>query len=530
MLLTSVTPQGRFLVGIHRPAYTVINLRHKDYPMSLGYYPDQQPVGNQTNFPEQDVHVAHARPIYEIRNPLPFRGCTYIDSGWADGRAAAPHLIRLPAPSPVSLRAVLGEHCPEQAIPHIVRQLPLSLRYGVAATSTDSQELIWLAESCCQFSYDEEGVPSGLCYQAGTREPRAIISDFELFETLANNPHLPDDYKQIMVLRPGAQGSSEIVGDYQKGKSEIFEYLRTNSYVPWGHYAANCAHTAIRYRIADLSQDDMDGLRHLYYQRMFILLAQKLDVPITIARRRLSDEELEQLRRDIVQRLLADKASVEAVATLWGWNFGYDFSGSGYRLHASHQMIHQQYAMVPQWVEETGGGQIPAYAAGDMVAEVIAQYRAEYQSDFFSDYLRAIASNRRTDGGEGAQSLVIWQDENVLLFVPKAQVSQWEIQLVVTADSDQGPIGTVIEANTAVRQSLDRGILKAQQVLAGLGATMVSSIEYSKRIGLANGQRLLYSFLPKLPWSMGAFSEAQGRFILGHYPEDFAAACRLQQP
>jgi hypothetical protein len=86
----------------------------------------------------------------------------------------------------------------------------------------------------------------------------------------------------------------------------------------------------------------------------------------------------------------------------------------------------------------------------------------------------------------------------------------------------------VIEADSAVRHSLDCGILKAQQVLAGLGAAMVTSIEYSKRIGVQNGQRLLYSFLPKLPWSMGAFSEAQGRYILGHYPEDFAAACRRQ--
>jgi hypothetical protein len=89
-------------------------------------------------------------------------------------------------------------------------------------------------------------------------------------------------------------------------------------------------------------------------------------------------------------------------------------------------------------------------------------------------------------------------------------------------------VGNVIEADAAVRRSLDTGILKAQQILAGLGATMVSSIEYSKRIGVNNGQRLLYAFLPKLPWSMGAFSEAQGRFILGHYPEDFAVACRRQ--
>jgi len=61
-----------------------------------------------------------------------------------------------------------------------------------------------------------------------------------------------------------------------------------------------------------------------------------------------------------------------------------------------------------------------------------------------------------------------------------------------------------------------------------LGARMVSTIELPKRFGLQNGQRLIYSFLPKLPWSMGAFSEAQLRFICGHYPEDFAHACRLQ--
>jgi hypothetical protein len=39
---------------------------------------------------------------------------------------------------------------------------------------------------------------------------------------------------------------------------------------------------------------------------------------------------------------------------------------------------------------------------------------------------------------------------------------------------------------------------------------------------------LLYSFLPKIPYSMGAFSEAESRYIAGHYPEDFAAACRQE--
>jgi hypothetical protein len=56
---------------------------------------------------------------------------------------------------------------------------------------------------------------------------------------------------------------------------------------------------------------------------------------------------------------------------------------------------------------------------------------------------------------------------------------------------------------------------------------MVTTIEYSKRFSSTlTDQPLIYCFLPKLPQSMGAFSEAQLRFISGHYPEDFAAVCR----
>ena len=59
---------------------------------------------------------------------------------------------------------------------------------------------------------------------------------------------------------------------------------------------------------------------------------------------------------------------------------------------------------------------------------------------------------------------------------------------------------------------------------------MITSIEYPRRPGLISPpyQPLLYSFLPRLPESPGAFSEAQLRFINGHYPEDFALACRNQ--
>jgi hypothetical protein len=528
MLHTSITPEGRFRVGLHTPSYIVPNLREHDHPCVLGFLADGTALDNRDNFPIEDITIGTARPIYEICNPLPFRGCTFIDSGWADARASDPGWIRIHPPQAVSLRSTLGPHCPPAAVREIITRLPMPLRYELAATSTDPEELVWLAQACCRMLLNEDGTPTGLQYIEKNGQYRADIDDFELFETIANNPHLPDAYKEIMVLRPGVQGNSEIVGDYQKADTEVLEYLRGNSYIPWGHYAANFAHTSIRYRIADLSAEDMTGLRHLYYQRIFFTVAEKLGIAPSIRRRRLTGEELETLRQDILKKMADGNTGLEALATLWGWNFGYDFSGTGYRLHASHQMIHQQYAIVPQWVNDVQGGQIPAYCCGDLVADMLERYQHEYHSDFFADYLRAIANNTRTDGGAGERSLVIWRDANVLLFVPKAQVSQWEIQLMVTADSDTGPVGNVLEADAAVRQSLDTGILKAQQVLAKLGTTMVTSIEYSKRIGVANGQRLLYAFLPKLPWSMGAFSEAQGRFILGHYPEDFAEACRRQ--
>ena len=58
---------------------------------------------------------------------------------------------------------------------------------------------------------------------------------------------------------------------------------------------------------------------------------------------------------------------------------------------------------------------------------------------------------------------------------------------------------------------------------------MVTVIEYAKRFDEEDSdQRLLYAFLPRLPESPGAFSEAQMRWICGHYPEDFAIACRRQ--
>ncbi len=90
------------------------------------------------------------------------------------------------------------------------------------------------------------------------------------------------------------------------------------------------------------------------------------------------------------------------------------------------------------------------------------------------------------------------------------------------------PVGHIVEADQAVRDSLDYAMLTAVRVLEAMGARMITSIEYAKAMDQTedNDQRLIYAFLPRLPESPGAFSEAQMRWINGHYPEDFAAACR----
>ncbi|WP_417910411.1 hypothetical protein [Candidatus Electronema sp. PJ] len=516
MLRTCVSPTGTFRVGLHQPSYAVRNLRNQDVSLRLGSLPDGTAVDNQANFPPGDVQELEGRWIYEIPNAFPFHGVTYIDSVWAAARAENPSMICLEPPSACSLSQSFGL----QERQSILDRLPMPLKYALAANSTDPDELMLLAQSCCRMEFDGKGQPIGLKY---LRPGKADIDDFELFETIANNPYLPDQYKEIMVLRPGVQGNSEIIGRFAQDDTHVFEYLRRNSYIPWGHYAANMAHDAVRYRTSDLTSSDMRGLRHLYYQRMIVTLAGQFGLPLDLPKRSLTEDELESLRKQVLAAEAENGG--QHPATLWGWNFGYDFSGSGYRLHASHQMIHQQYAIVPEEVELTDGGAIPSYSCGDQVAEAVAQYGG----DFFRDYLRCIRENVRTDNDQQKErSLIVHEDEHVLLFVPKAQTSQWELQLMIIADADGQPVGNVLEADAAVRTSIDQGILLAQHIFAKLRARMVTSLEYSKRIGIRNGQRLLYAFLPKLPWSMGAFSEAQHRYISSHFPEDFAAACRRQ--
>ncbi len=535
---TCVTPSGRFVYGIHKPSFTAENFRENDFLAALGTLPDGAAMDNRRNFPEGAVTEEGADWIYEIPNPFPFRGTTYIARRWAEARRAAPEKMKLPSPAAVSLSSalekLLGSAASPADIAKAIAAMPEPVLLATASTSTDPADLTTLAKLSCEFTVGEDGEPAGLRYRktaAGAATP--VIENHALFEAVVNNRHLPDRYKQVMVLRPGVQGGSEVVGEWTacRGKSHIFEYLRRNSYIPWGHYAANMADDAVRYRAEGLTRTDMAGLRHLYYQRTYACMAAELGLA-PFARRQMADkDDLERMRLSIVGRLSIATERPFFTASLWGWNYGFDYAASGYRLHASHQMIHQQYALlpaaVPAWhaagVPAEPDRKIPSYGCGDLVADFIAGYRKETGQNFFSDYIGNIRANRRMDGdAAGEASLVIHEDPHVMLFVPKAQTSQWEIQLMTLA-----PVGNVLEADSAVRDALDRGISTAMKILAGLGAKMVTTIEYSKRFDVKEKeQHLLYSFLPRMPESPGAFSEAQLRWINGHYPEDFAAACR----
>lgn len=538
---SSVRPDGSFRTALHRPADRVTNLREHRAISELGYLEDGAAVTNARNFPRGEVALQDADGVYEIANPFPFRGTTYIGKAWADAKRSDIGAIHLPPPPGMSMAQWLREHFPggsDRPPPgELLRQLPEPLQLALAVNSTDPEDLISLAETAAVFVHDPAtGLPVGLRFTAGTGgRPLPGIRNHVLFEAVANNVHLPDSYKRAMALRPGAQGGSAIVGEYRgAADSHVFEYLRQNSYIPWGHFAANMADDAIRYRPWELTGEDMTGMRHLYYQRIYVRLAEMLGLTGAGAGRSLTSEELERLRQRILERL-ADPRRSQALflnASLWGWNFGFDYAPSGYRLHASHQQVHQQYALIPRKVQACGPPGAPAemlgtYACGDQVHHFIQRYRDQTGTEFFKAYLQALRSNRRTDGHEGAEaSLIVNSDSRVMLFVPKAQTSQWELQIMPLS-----PVGNILEADAATRRSLDRALLVAIRTLGAMGARMVTTIEFAKRFDAGpTGQHMFYSLLPRLPESPGAFSEAQLRWIIGHYPEDFAAACRAHKP
>ncbi|MBF0111183.1 MAG: hypothetical protein HQK74_00450 [Desulfamplus sp.] len=542
-LRSCVSEDGQFIVGIHRPAFNIELLRQNRYIEPLGMLPDGSEVKNGINFPDRCVNEPNADIIYEIYNPFSFRGTTYINSAWADQKAGRAELIKLASPPPCSLNQMFTNFMSDSScFSNFLSKLPYPLKIALAQSTTDKDDLIALLPFCCTILYDDAKNPSGLLFKMGKNgEPTAEIHDHTLFDIIGNNPYLPDSYKRAMVLKPGIQGKSEITGEWLEddeieAKSHVFEYLRRNSYIPWGHFAANTADDTVRYSINDLKIADMFGMRHLYYQRTYLRLAEQLNISFKTSSKTIPVDELESLRCSIIKELDSSRAdNLKFNGSLWGWNFGFDCSQSGYRLHASHQQIHQQYAMVPKRVlcstaknradEPTQEESIQSYACGDMVADFIQYYKDMTGKDFFDNYINAIRSNRRTDGKKSEpSSLIVYEDSNVILFVPKAQTSQWELQLMALKSC-----GNILEADSKMRASLDRAIFTALKILEKLGAKMVTSIEFSKRFDSKDrDQRLLYSFMPKLPESPGAFSEAQLRWINGHYPEDFADACKMK--
>jgi len=533
MPFTCVAPTGEFCWGVHKPDYGVRNLRRESLVTELGRTPGGEPVMNPVNFPPGDVRVSDGEWIYEVANPFPFRGATYIIKSAADRIAMDPSVIALPRRPEMSFTSLMAKWNGADSTPSemddLFTRLPEPLMLAIASNSTDERDLIRMAHRCARFTWHPEtGEPAGMEFDPRTRRP--AIANHLVFEALANNPALPVAYRRAMVLRPGIQGDSPIVGDISAAgrDTHVYEYLRANSYIPHGHYAANMADDAVRYRAQDLTLSDVRGMRHLYYQRTYIRLADMLGLPLPAQNEALTENNLESLRERILGREMPAAAFDQ---TLWGWNFGFDFSPSGYRLHASHQQVHQQYALIPSRFSETmPKGRPPSesprpFAFGELIADFTRLYHSRTGARFFDACIQAIRANRRMDGDAARpDSLIVHADENVLLFVPKAQTSQWELQLMTTR-----PVGNILEADADTRAALDRGIWTAAVVLERLGARMITVIEAAKPFtDPSPDQRLLYCFLPKLPYSPGSFTEAQLRWITGHYPEDFAEACRRQ--
>ncbi len=537
-LKSCVGADGQFIVGIHQPEFDVQNFRDNEHLAMLGRLEDGKEINNQVNFPMGNLHEPNADVIYEIANAFPFRGTSYINSAWADQKAKYIDSIRILEPEPCSLlkncRSAFGDVSKgSHEIANILNLLPHPLLIALAQASTDPEELILLAKKACNILIDPETFePIGIGFKK--TEKGSIIPDIfdhELFEVLVNNSHLPDVYKNTLVLKPGVQGSNEITGEYQSdnkqkdGKTHVFEYLRRNSYIPWGHFASNMANDAIRYSAKELSFEDMTGIRHLYYQRAYARIASQLGIAVSDKKESLSCDQLENLRKQILQNLNNNSENdLTFDATLWGWNYGFGYAQSGHRLHASHQMIHQQNAMIPKQVNSSTGQEIPSFACGDLIADFVNTYKKQTNHSFFNNYMQSINNNIRTDGNTaGESSLIIAEDDQALLFVPKAQISEWELQLI-----PKTPCGNILEADTKIRCSLDKFILMAVQTLESLGAKLITSIEFSKRINSNNrDQHLLYSFIPRLPYAPDTFSEAQLRWISGCYPEDVAHACRM---
>jgi len=102
-LKTCVGVDAKFIVGVHKPEFKVLNFRDNDCLTSLGQLKDGTIIDNSINFPKGDLFEPNADIIYEIANAFPFRGTTYINSAWADIKADHSIKIHIPKPEPCSL-------------------------------------------------------------------------------------------------------------------------------------------------------------------------------------------------------------------------------------------------------------------------------------------------------------------------------------------------------------------------------------------------------------------------------------------
>ncbi len=83
---TCISTSGEFVYGIHKPDYTVVNLRGKDHITTLGHIDGKTAVENKINFPANDVTIDNADWVFEISNSFPFMGATFILKSSADKR------------------------------------------------------------------------------------------------------------------------------------------------------------------------------------------------------------------------------------------------------------------------------------------------------------------------------------------------------------------------------------------------------------------------------------------------------------
>ena len=211
-LWSSVQPEGFFRVALHRSSYRVSNLRASRPVGTLGRLDNGRAVTNSGNFPSGQVDVQDTEGVYEIGNPFPFRGATYIGKAWADAKRDHPETIPLAPPAEASMTRWFRDHLPggttAESPEALLKALPEPVQLALAVNSTDPEDLVPLAESSAAFvHHPESGLPEGLRFTlGGDGQPQPCIHNLALFEAVANNAALPDSYKAAMVLRPGASG------------------------------------------------------------------------------------------------------------------------------------------------------------------------------------------------------------------------------------------------------------------------------------------------------------------------------------